>query len=326
MNQAAQRRDRRRVRGIGIIIPAMGVSLERKAPWWPSAIVIVALAGIGATILAYLTPERTPAKAVSTASLSSPTAPATPAPTGASGDGKIHVPLFVDPALVKPTPRFRFTFDPPEALAKLRQEEKIDEIVAGAATDMDRGIRLMHWTRSQWEPGVPNPYPPLDARVILRDIRRGFTSGFCAQYNYVLAQALQSIGIPARYVSLVEHEVIEMRPGELGRWVCLDPLYDAWYQDVAGQALSVHDIHQRVRRGSPIIASEGNRLTNLKTQLAVFNSFAVWLKNDHVSSPLNFADLDRYKVYFLDEPAQAAQLPRGALTTTVLRDLYPDLP
>ena len=295
----------------------MSVSLERKIPWWPSAIVLVALAGIGATILAYMAPERRPVAAAS---------PTPAAPEGVAKDGKIHVPLFVDPGLVRPTPRFRFTFDPPEALALLRQEEKFDEVIAGAATDLERGIRLMHWTRAQWEPGVPNPYPPLDARVILRDIRRGFTSGFCAQYNYVLAQALQSLGIPARYVSLVEHEVIEMRPGELARWVCLDPLYDAWYRDETGRPLPVSEIHKRVREGAAVSASEGNRLTDPKTQLSVFRSFAVWLKNDHITSPVNFADLERYKVYFLDEPAAAAHLPQGALTTTVLQDLYPDQP
>jgi len=211
-------------------------------------------------------------------------------------------------------------------LAVLRQQEKIDEIVAGAATDLERGIRLMHWTRAQWEPGVPNPYPPLDARIILADIRRGFTSGFCAQYNYVLAQSLQSIGIPARYVSLVEHEVIEMRPGELARWICLDPLYDAWYRDETGRPLSVYEIHKRVLDGATVSPSEGNRLTDPATQLRAFRLFAVWLKNDHITSPANFADLERYKVHFLDEPGAAAQLPHGALTTTALQDLYPDLP
>src|SRR5262245_53163805 len=104
----------------------MTVTLERKLPWWPSAIVIVAIAGIAATILAYMTTERRTAGAAPTA----PPATDPPAKEGAvkeasAKDNKIHVPLFVDPALVRPTPRFRFTFDPPEALGALRQEEKI---------------------------------------------------------------------------------------------------------------------------------------------------------------------------------------------------------
>jgi hypothetical protein len=188
---------------------------------------------------------------------------------------------------------------------------------------LDRAVRLMRWTRGQWEPGVPNPYPPLDARIILRDIRRGFTSGFCAQYNYVLAQALQSLGVPARYVSLVEHEVIEARLPDMGRWICLDPLYDAFYADETGRPLSVLEIHQRVLGGGAVSASGGQRIPDMKAHLQAFRSFAVWLKNDHIGSPLNFSDLEHYKVYFLDDPAAAPRAPAGALTTTRPEDLYP---
>jgi len=273
--------------------------------------VLVGLVGAGVAGFAYLTsPPR-----------SSPPPPAEPA----AEDSRIHVPLFVDPATVKPTPRFRFTFDPPEALAALRQEENLDEVVAGAVDDLARCVRLMSWTRKQWEPGIPNPYPPLNARIILKDIRRGFTGGFCAQYNYVLAQGLQSFGIPARYVSLVEHEVIEARLPDAGWWVCLDPLYDTYYMDEAGRPLSVYEIHRRVLDGQPVRLSDGHLVEDIPAQLEKFRSFAVWLKNDHVTSPLNFADLERYKVYFLDgaDDAARAPVPRGALTTTEPVDIYP---
>src|SRR5881397_493401 len=105
----------------------------------------------------------------------------------------IHVPLWVPPETVQRTPRFRFTFDSPETLAALRREERLDEIVHGASSDLERFQLLNRWVRAQFEPGRPDPYPPIDARVILRDIRRGFTGGFCAQYCYVLAQSLQAL-------------------------------------------------------------------------------------------------------------------------------------
>ncbi|HET9480840.1 MAG TPA: transglutaminase-like domain-containing protein [Candidatus Polarisedimenticolia bacterium] len=303
----------RRGRGIGIIIAAMGVTLERRTGRWTFALILVGLAGVGAAALAYLTsPIR-----------SSEAPAATAAPTDPVAANRIHVPMFVDPALVRPTPRFRFTFDPPEVLAPLRLEEGLDAIVGDAPSDLQRCAALMRWARAQWEPGIPNPYPPLDARIILRDIRRGFTGGFCAQYNYVLAQALQSFGIPARYVSLIEHEVIEARLPDAGRWVCLDPLYDAWYADDAGTPLSVHEIHTRLKRSQEVTPSPGHRIKDLKAHWSAFASFAVWLKNDHVSAPVNFTDLERYKVHFLDEPAGASGLAPGALATAEPADLYP---
>jgi hypothetical protein len=181
----------------------------------------------------------------------------------------------------------------------------------------------MHWARAQWKPGVPSPYPPLDARIILRDIRRGFTGGFCAQYNYVLAQALQSFGMPARYVSLIEHEVIEARLPDKGRWICLDPLYDTTYLDEKGEPLSVYEVHRRVKEGLPVTLSNPTLAAGKPDHMDAFRAFAVWLKNDHISAPVNFTDLERYKVYYVPQGTSPDGLPAGALQTSEVADLYP---
>jgi len=285
---------------------------------WKPLLLAVAAIGAGVAGAAYITsPLRS--------GPSADTAPAIDAGVAArlTPDGRIHVPRFVDPALVRPTPRFRFTFDPPAALAAYRAEESLDAVVGSPRDDLERCMKLMHWTRAQWQPGIPSPYPPLDARIILRDIRRGFTGGFCAQYNYVLAQALQSFAIPARYVSLIEHEVIEARLPDKGRWVCLDPLYDTIYRDEQGEPLSVYEIHRRVTGSLPVSLSNPALAAEKPSHMEAFNAFAVWLKNDHISSPLNFTDLERYKVYFVPEGADPAALPAGALGTTEVADLYP---
>ncbi len=285
----------------------MVVKLEKRTSRWRTPLVLAGIAGISGALLGYYTTLHE--------------APASP--RDIDSGGKIRVPLFIDPSRVRPTPRFRFTFDPPEALAELRANENLDEVVQGASDDREVSLRLMHWARRQWDPGLPNPYPPLDARIILRDIRRGFTSGFCAQYNYVLAQALQSFGIPARYVSLVGHEVIEARLSETGGWACLDPLYDAAYTGESGQLLSVYEVHLRVGEGRSVNLTEGHRVEAVEEHLRGFTLFAVWLKNDHVTSPLNFTDIERYKVYFVEETAGTVRIPPGALTTSEPLDLYP---
>jgi hypothetical protein len=293
----------------------MLVPLERQGKRWPPALVLVGLFGVGAAVLAYYTSPSDP--------VSQGPPPPAPAVSGGAPPPTIRVPMFVDPALVRPTPRFRFTFDPPDALADLRREEALDGVVAQGASDLERVVALMRWTRSQWEPGIPSPYPPINARVILADIRRKFTGGFCAQYNYVLVQALQSFGIPARYVSVKDHEVIEARLPDQGRWICFDPLYATWYKDEADRPLSVLEIHQRVRDGKAVMLSDPHRVTDPAAHLQAFRSFAVWLKNDHITAPLNFSDLERYKVYFLDGQAMPGEIPPGVLSTTEPEDLYP---
>ena len=69
----------------------------------------------------------------------------------------VRVPLFVDPAAVDHASRFRFSFDPPEALAALRRQERLDELVAGSASDREALRRLLEWTGDQWALGVPSP-------------------------------------------------------------------------------------------------------------------------------------------------------------------------
>jgi hypothetical protein len=236
----------------------------------------------------------------------------------------MRVPLFVDPNQVVHEPRFRFTFDPPEALIELRHRERLDSVVAGAAGDLDRFRSLTAWARAQFEPGIPNPYPPLDARIILRDVRSGFTGGFCAQYNFVLGQALMSLGYPSRYVTVVDHEVLESWARDEGRWVCLDPLHAATYVDEEGRALSVYELCERSRAGKPIIPAEGSLPGTASEVSRAFEEFSVWIRNDHVSRPLNFSDLDRYKVTYIFDGEDLRAVGRSRLTTSILGDLYYD--
>lgn len=236
----------------------------------------------------------------------------------------IRIPLFVDPAEVRYGSRFRFTFDPADVLAQYRKAENLDAIVAPQRSEFDRTLALMHWTSSQWELGRPDPYPPIDALTILRDIRAGRTGGFCAQYNYVFVQAVQSFGRFARYVTIQGHEVAEVWIGDLGKWVCFDPTHDAYYVDRSGVPLSVYEIYASLRRGAPVTMVGQPRSATKERHLAKFKRFAVWLKNDHVSAPINFEDIRHYRVYFIESPEDLEPIPDASLHTSALSDLYFD--
>jgi len=234
----------------------------------------------------------------------------------------VRVPLFVDPAAVDHASRFRFSFDPPEALAALRRQERLDELVAGSASDREALRRLMEWTGDQWALGVPSPYPPPDAQVILRDIRAGFTGGFCAQYCFVLTQAIQSFGIPARLVTITGHEVVEGWLRDEGRWVLLDPTYRLQVVYAAGRPLDALEVRRGVERGDAVAVTAGHRLPEAEAAyLARYRRFAVWLRNDLVSRPMNFTDFARYLVWF-DPPDESGRAPES-LVTTFAADLYP---
>jgi hypothetical protein len=236
----------------------------------------------------------------------------------------VRVPLFVEPTAVDHDSRFRFTFDPQEVLQPLRLEERLDDVVAGATSDREAFRRLMDWTGDQWRLGTPNPYPPPDARIILRDIRSGFTGGFCAQYCFVLIQSIQSFGVPARMVTITGHEVVEAWLRDERRWVMLDPTYRAQVVDEHDRPLAAIEIRRRLEQNETLAVTDGHRLPESDVSyLARYRSFAVWIRNDLVSRPMNFNDFDRYRVWF--DPPDPGALPPESLATSLESDLYPGI-
>ena len=237
-------------------------------------------------------------------------------------ENPIHVPLFINPEDVKYERRFHFMFDPPEVLQQYRRAEQLDEVVKEIPNTLQKVIKLLYWTRSQWEPGRPDPYPPINARIILNEIRSGRTGGFCAQYNYVFVQALQSFGIKARYVTIHDHEVTEVWLEEFKKWGCFDPYYNTYYTDMNQIPLSVYEIYTLVKeQKTPRIAGQ-HTIENISAHFQKFTTFAVWLKNNHISSPINFQDIAFYKVHFVETQEDILQLAPGSLVTFSPTDFY----
>ena len=236
-------------------------------------------------------------------------------------DSPISVPRFVDPAAVEHGPRFRFFFDPPQALTALRIEEGLDEVVGDATTHEEALRRLMAWTSAQWKQGLPNPYPPPDARVILRDIREGRTGGFCAQYCFVLTQAIQSYGVPARLVTLSGHVVTEAWLEDEERWTVFDPAYDLQLLDGEGRSLNALEVRRAMESGDPPALSAGHHCPlDDETYLGSYRDLGVWTRNDFISRPLNYDDFPRYQVWF--DPRPDLPLAADALRTSLEVDLW----
>jgi transglutaminase-like putative cysteine protease len=249
-------------------------------------------------------------------SLRSLRAEAAPSP----GTGPIHVPLWLPPSEVRHHDRFHCLWDGQAPLARFRRAENLDAVIAGATSDEERARKLLHWTREQFTPGTPDPYPPPDAITTLSEIRAGRTGGFCAQYAFVLVQALQSFGQPARVVTLLGHEVTEAWLPDQARWVMLDPLFDLQVVDQRGRSLSAIEIREAHRAGAPLAVTSANRLSEpLAAYVARYDRIAVWIRNAFTSAPVNFADFDRYRVWLVNEGEQS---PVAVSLSTTLLDLY----
>lgn len=143
-------------------------------------------------------------------------------------------------------------------VSELRRRENLDAVVGGASGELEVFTRLMSWTNAQWSVGNPEPYPGPSALDILDDIRAGRTSGFCAQYAFVLADALKSFGywsvrtLELETVAGEGHVVVEVFSGDVNGWVVLDPTFDIRYESVEGRPLSALALHRHYWDGLPV--------------------------------------------------------------------------
>jgi len=153
-------------------------------------------------------------------------------------------------------------------LTALREGQRLDQVVAGAKSELEKFMRLRGWVAKQWKYRPPfDVYPPWDAHEILKA-----KSGFCVQFAIVYMQCCLSLGYQARFVFGYNpgwgtgHEVCEVWSNELRKWVVMDPCGDVHHVDLrSGGPLGMLEIHDRVVRhcfgDRPI--DPANRLPNV---------------------------------------------------------------
>ena len=91
-------------------------------------------------------------------------------------------------------------------LIELRQKYNLEQMVSGAKSELEKSLILLNWTNGLWRHTGANEPKKNDALSILLEVEKGKRFR-CVEYAIVLAAALNSIGIPARIVSLYTKDV-----------------------------------------------------------------------------------------------------------------------
>lgn len=142
--------------------------------------------------------------------------------------------------------RFQFSFmsSLTPFLVQLKQAGRLEQLRQGAKNDFETALNLLKWTRQSCPAGRPTAYPKWNALEIINMTRQGKTKAFCAQYSQIYVQACLSLGIPARYVGINNHELTEIWSNHLGKWVTIDPLYCCYFKHKAEvlNTLEIHDM------------------------------------------------------------------------------------
>lgn len=148
----------------------------------------------------------------------------------------------------------RFKYDQADnpKLKQLREQEKLDAVVAAGKDEFEKQVLLLDWAyRRMKKFGKPTAQPK-GALEILRDNDAGHTF-FCAHYAQLLVSAGASMGWIVRPMGLkrpdgrgkgsTEHSITEIWSNQHRKWVMFDPTY-ALYCEKDGVPLNAWEIRQ----------------------------------------------------------------------------------
>lgn len=142
-------------------------------------------------------------------------------------------------------------------LARLREQYRLNEVVAGRRGDYERVRAVSRWVRSRWEHNGSNEPQRPDPISILEEAAQGKRFR-CVEYAAVLAAALDALGIPARVLALktedVEtresgagHVVAEAYLADLHKWVMVDGQWDV-IPTLRGRPLNAVELQRALAR------------------------------------------------------------------------------
>ena len=150
--------------------------------------------------------------------------------------------------------RFKFDSADNPKLKELREQYRLDEVVAPGKDEFDRQVLLLDWAHRQFRKFGKPSTDAKGALQILSAIDQGH-SFFCAQYAEVLVSAAASLGWVDRPLALrrhqgvnkvggsTEHSVTEIWSNQYAKWVMLDPTSNM-YLEKAGVPLNAYEIRQ----------------------------------------------------------------------------------
>jgi len=160
-------------------------------------------------------------------------------------------------------PSVDFTWEDFSALREYREKFKLDEVVAGAATEFEAQLRLMRWAyeipigglnRWAWDYyDLPLLKMDEDGEILLqKDYKGRRRDQHCLYCNLTLVGACLAMGYPARWVNIATrgtfgHEVTEVWSNDFDKWVFLDATRDYYiYDPDTGVPMSLVEINARL--------------------------------------------------------------------------------
>jgi hypothetical protein len=233
-----------------------------------------------------------------------------------------------DPDSGRPIFTYQAASDSP--LVRLRTEYGLDS-VAGSGDEASRIIHLMRWAHRivRHDGSSTNP-PSRNALDIIRVCREEDRGVNCRMMATILNEACLAMGFPSRHITCMPkdtldpdcHVITAVYSRELGRWLWMDPTFEAYVQDPEGALLGIAEVRERLIRGDSLVVAEGinwngqpyggGAAAYLRRYMAK-NLYRLWCP---VSSEFGFESLPGERRYASLVPAGYVRSSHGRVTTS----------
>lgn len=172
-------------------------------------------------------------------------------------------------------PEFKY-FDPTDSLLLRTREYFRTDSIAGNGDDISRIKNLLSWVHDNIRHDGGSSWPTCNFNAVeLYEVcqreERGLNCRFIA---IVLNEMLLSVGIPSRYLTCQSKHyaidsdchVINVAWSEsLGKWIWVDPTWEAYVTDENGLMLHPGEVRERLRLGHPLVLNRNANWNHEKT-------------------------------------------------------------
>ncbi len=161
-------------------------------------------------------------------------------------------------------PAFTYTPSSDANLAQLRRDFKLDS-VAGTGDEVSKIKNLMRWVHNtiSHDGGSDNPSVKNAPGIIkiCKDEARGVN---CRMMATVLNECYLAMGFKSRFITCMPkelqfddcHVINIVYSNQLGKWLWMDPTFEAFVTDKKGNLLSVEEVRERLINNKPLVLNE----------------------------------------------------------------------
>lgn len=173
-------------------------------------------------------------------------------------------------------PQFTYQSKEHHALQQVRTYFKLDS-VAGQGDELSRVLNIMrHVHNLIRHDGSNYALCEFDAIDIYNYHKATGQGVNCRHLAIALCEMYLAMGIPARYITCMPKDELATDPdchvittayiSSLNKWIWLDPTFNAYVQDEAGNFLSIAEVRHRLKHNLPLVLNDDANWNNESSQ------------------------------------------------------------